>query len=143
MLNKNFGTYNWLFWPQMPRSHFLKRKIILINIVVHATYVINDELMTKLLRERKPSRNKDVIFSATARAHNQIKSNQWRHIPIEEISQLFDQIPCFLTLQIIQMKPMILPLCFFTLHHTHPSTLTQCLIKMAPSILLVRAHKWP
>ena len=86
MLNKNFGTYNWLFWPQMPRSHFLKRKIILINIVVHATYVINDELMTKLLRERKPSRNKDVIFSATARAHNQIKSMEaypyWRNQPI-------------------------------------------------------------
>ena len=125
----------------MPRSHFLKRKIILINIVVHATYVINDELMTKLLREESPVETRMLFFLQLQEPT--IKSNQWRHIPIEEISQLFDQIPCFLTLQIIQMKPMILPLCFFTLHHTHPSTLTQCLIKMAPSILLVRAHKWP
>ena len=140
MLNKNFGTYNWLFWPQMPRSHFLKRKIILINIVVHATYVINDELMTKLLRERKPSRNKDVIFSATARAHNQIKSMEaypyWRNQPIVWSNPLLSHTSN-------HTNAMILPLCFFTLHHTHPSTLTQCLIKMAPSILLVRAHKWP
>lgn len=58
----------------MPRSHFLKRKIILINIVVHATYVINDELMTKLLREESPVETRMLFFLQLQEPT--IKSNQ-------------------------------------------------------------------